>query len=124
MTIKSIQVLLSVILNFLYTGMELGLGLWIYSLLTESCGVALDVAGIVTRVYCAIFTVGHIFAGGYAKKIEVRKLICRSIYLTLFGGALLLVDYIQIITILGITLTGLAITQILPGLDSSIISRT
>ena len=47
-TIKSIQVLLSVALFFLYTGVELGLGLWIYSLLTESRGVAPEVAGIVT----------------------------------------------------------------------------
>ena len=122
-TIKSIQVLLSVALFFLYTGVELGLGLWIYSLLTESRGVAPEVAGIVTGGYWAMFTVGRIFAGWYAKKIDIRKLIYLSISLTLFGVALLLADSSQIITILGVTLAGFAIAPIFPGLVSSTTSR-
>jgi fucose permease len=122
-TIKSIQALLSVALFFLYTGVELGLGLWIYSLLTESRGVAPEVAGIVTGGYWAMFTVGRIFAGWYAKKIDVRKLIYLSISLALFGVALLLADSSQIITILGVTLAGFAIAPIFPGLVSSTTSR-
>ena len=122
-TIKSIQVLLSVALFFLYTGVELGLGLWIYSLLTESRGVAPEVAGIVTGGYWAMFTVGRIFAGWYAKMIDIRKLIYLSISLALFGVALLLADSSQIITILGVTLTGFAIAPIFPGLVSSTTSR-
>ncbi len=122
-TIKSIQALLSVALFFLYTGVELGLGLWIYSLLTESRGVAPEVAGIVTGGYWALFTVGRIFAGWYAKKIDIRKLIYLSISLALFGVALLLADSSLIITILGVTLVGFAIAPIFPGLVSSTTSR-
>ena len=122
-TIKSIQVLLSVALFFLYTGVELGLGLWIYSLLTESRGVAPEVAGIVTGGYWAMFTVGRIFAGWYAKMIDIRKLIYLSISLALFGVALLLADSSLIITILGVTLAGFAIAPIFPGLVSSTTSR-
>jgi fucose permease len=122
-TIKSFQALLSVALFFLYTGVELGLGLWIYSLLTESRGVAPEVAGIVTGGYWAMFTVGRIFAGWYAKKIDIRKLIYLSILLALFGVALLLADSSQIITILGVTLAGFAIAPIFPGLVSSTTSR-
>jgi fucose permease len=122
-TIKSIQVLLSVALFFLYTGVELGLGLWIYSLLTESRGVAPEVAGIVTGGYWAMFTVGRIFAGWYAKMIDIRKLIYLSISLALFGVALLLADSSLIITILGVTLSGFAIAPIFPGLVSSTTSR-
>ena len=48
----------------------------------------------------AMFTVGRIFVGWYAKKIDVRKLIYLSISLALFGVALLLADSSQIITIL------------------------
>ena len=54
---------------FLYTGIELGLGLWIYSLLTESRGVAPEVAGVVTGSYWAMFTLGRILAGVYVKKL-------------------------------------------------------
>ena len=55
-------------LFFLYTGVELGLGLWIYSLLTESRGVAQEVAGIVTGGYWAMFTVGRILRDGTLKR--------------------------------------------------------
>jgi fucose permease len=112
-----------VALFFLYTGVELGLGLWIYSLLTESRGVAPEVAGIVTGGYWAMFTVGRIFAGWYAKMIDIRKLIYLSISLALFGVALLLADSSLIITILGVTLVGFAIAPIFPGLVSSTTSR-
>ena len=82
--------------------------------MTESRGVAPEVAGIVTGGYWAMFTVGRIFAGWYAKKIDVRKLIYLSISLALFGVALLLADSSQIITILGVTLADFAITPIFP----------
>ena len=122
-TLKTIPAQLSMLTFFLYTGVELGLGMWTYLLLTESRGVAPEVAGFVTGSYWGMFTVGRIFAGWYAKKIDVRKLIYLSISLALFGVALLLADSSQIITILGVTLAGFAIAPIFPGLVSSTTSR-
>ena len=66
-TLKTIPAQLSMLIFFLYTGMELGLGLWIYSLLTESRGVAPEVAGVMTGRYWAMFTLGRILASVYAK---------------------------------------------------------
>ena len=57
-TLKTIPAQLSMLTFFLYGGVELGLGMWIYSLLTESRGVALEVAGFITASYWGMFTVG------------------------------------------------------------------
>ena len=122
-TLKSIPVQLSMLIFFLYTGMELGLGLWAYSLLTESRGVAPEVAGIVTGSYWAIFTLGRILAGWYAKKVDDRKLIYLSVSFAFLGTALLLTNFGQLTSILGITVAGFSIAPIFPGLVSSTASR-
>ena len=62
-TLKKIPVLLSMLLFFLYTGVELGLGHWIYSILTESRRVSPEFAGIMASSYWGMFTVGRIIAG-------------------------------------------------------------
>ncbi|HBL54367.1 MAG TPA: MFS transporter [Deltaproteobacteria bacterium] len=122
-TLKSIPVQLSMLIFFLYTGMELGLGLWAYSLLTESRGVAPEVAGIVTGSYWAMFTLGRILAGWYAKKVDDRKLIYLSVSFAFLGTALLLTNFGQLTSILGITVAGFSIAPIFPGLVSSTASR-
>ena len=117
-TMRKIPALLSMVMFFLYTGVELGLGLWAYSLLTESRGVAPQVAGIITGSYWAMFTLGRILAGWYTRKIDVRKLIYLSVLLASFGGGLIVINAGQLATILGIAVTGFAIAPIFPGLVS------
>jgi fucose permease len=108
---------------FLYTGVELGLGLWAYSLLTESRGIAPEIAGFITGSYWAMFTVGRVLAGWYTSKIGGRKLIYLSVGLALFGVGLILINSGQMITILGIALAGFAVAPIFPGLVSDTESR-
>ena len=122
-TLKTIPAQLSMLTFFLYTGVELGLGMWIYSLLTESRGVALEVAGFITGSYWGMFTVGRIIAGLYAKKIADRKLIYLSVCLALLGIGLLITNSGQLTSIIGIGVAGLAIAPIFPGLVSNTASR-
>ena len=122
-TMKQVSALLSMVMFFLYTGIELGLGLWAYSLLTESRGVSPQVAGIMTGSYWAMFTAGRILAGWCVSKIDVRKLIYLSISFALFGVSLLLVNAGQFITILGIGLAGFAVAPIFPAMMSDTKNR-
>ena len=108
---------------FLYTGVELGLGMWTYSLLTESRGVAPEVAGFMTGSYWGMFTVGRIIAGLYARRIAEKKLIYFSVSLALLGIGLLLTNSGQLTSILGIGVTGFAIAPIFPWLLSNTASR-
>ena len=122
-TMKTIPVQLSMLTFFLYTGAELGLGMWTYLLLTESRGVTPEVAGFVTGSYWGMFTFGRIIAGLYARRIADRKLIYLSISLALIGIGLLLTNSGQLTSILGIGVAGFAIAPIFPGLVSSTASR-
>ena len=122
-TLKTIPAQLSMLIFFLYTGVELGLGMWTYSLLTESRGVAPEVAGFITGSYWGMFTIGRIIAGLYASRIAERKLIYLSVSLALLGIGLLMTNSGQLTSILGIGLAGFAIAPIFPGLVSHTASR-
>ena len=122
-TLKTIPAQLSMLIFFLYTGVELGLGMWTYSLLTESRGVAPEVAGFVTGSYWGMFTIGRIIAGLYSRRIADRKLIYLSVSLALLGIGLLMTNFGQLTSILGIGLAGFAIAPIFPGLVSHTASR-
>ena len=122
-TLNTIPAQLSVLTFFLYAGVELGLGMWTYLLLTESRGVAPEVAGFITGSYWGMFTVGRIIAGLYARRIADSKLIYLSVSLALIGIGLLLTNSGQLTSILGIGVAGFAIAPIFPGLVSSTASR-
>ena len=82
-----------------------------------------EVAGVVTGSYWAMFTLGRILAGVYAKKIADSELIYLSVSFAFLGTALLLTNSGQLTSILGISVTGFAIAPIFPGLVSSTTSR-
>lgn len=117
-TARRPRVWLSVLLFFLYVGAEVSLGVWAYSLLTESRGVAPRAAGLVTGSYWAMFTVGRILAGLYAKRIGVNLLVQGSLSLALFGALLLLWNPFPLANLLAVALVGFAIAPIFPALVS------
>ncbi len=122
-TLKQIPVLLSMLMFFLYTGLELGIGHWIYSILTESRKISPEIAGIMASSYWAMFTVGRILAGWASKIVDNTKLIFLSLFLAFFGLILLITKSGELITILGISLAGFAIAPIFPSMVSDTASR-
>lgn len=122
-TMRLMPAQLSMLMFFLYTGFELGLGIWMYSLLTESRGVAPPLAGMMTGNYWAMFTVGRIAAGWYTSKLGGRMLIYLSISLALVGVGLLIMDMGPWMSIIGIGLAGFSIAPIFPGMVSDTESR-
>ncbi len=117
------RVWLSLFLFFIYTGGEVSLGAWAYTLLTESRGVAPDLAGLLTGSYWAFFTIGRFSAGLYTRRIKLHTLIYSSILLALVGLTMLWWNPSEIISLAGIGLTGLAIAPIFPGLMSGTSER-
>lgn len=117
-TLKHISAWLSMLMFFIYTGVELGLGLWSYSLLTESRGVAPQIAGLVTGSYWATFTVGRILAGWYTRKIQARNILYISIFSALLGTIIVALNLGIWVTITGIGIIGFAIAPLFPSLIS------
>lgn len=122
-TLRRPAVWLSLLMFFLYTGAEAMLGNWTYSLLTESRGIAPQVAGLWAGSYWATFTIGRIVAGLYAKRVGVHALVRGSILAALAGGVLLWWNPFAAASVLGVALIGLAIAPIFPGMVSGTSGR-
>lgn len=117
-TLRQPRTWLSILLFFLYTGLELTLGHWVYTLLTESRGIAPQVAGVWTGSYWATFTIGRILAGLFTKKVGLHALLRSGLVLATIGAGLLWWNPSNAIGLAGIALVGFAIAPIFPGLVS------
>jgi fucose permease len=118
-TLKYLSALLSVLLFFIYTGIELTLGHWTFTLFTESRGISTTAAGLWVSGYWGSFTVGRILAGFLAYKFLSRKIAKNAAFLGLFGSALIAINLNNWLSLLGLALTGIAIAPIFPALISS-----
>jgi fucose permease len=117
-TMRRPRVWLSVMLFFLYVGAEVSLGTWAYSLLTESRGVSPQMAGFWTGGYWAMFTVGRILAGLYAKRLGVDLLVQGGIGIAFAGALLLWWNPFEWANLVAVALIGLAIAPIFPAMIS------
>ena len=63
-TLINLPTIFSMLLFFLYTGVELGFGLWIYTLLTESRAVDPQIAGVITGGYWQCLPLGDFWQDG------------------------------------------------------------
>ncbi|HVZ79437.1 MAG TPA: MFS transporter [bacterium] len=111
------------LLFFLYSGAEVGLGLWSYTILTESRGVATTLAGILMGGFFGFFTVGRILSGFFIKKISTRRLLLGSLFLALAGAILLWANLGPLPSFVSIILTGFVIAPVFPCLVSSTQAR-
>ena len=122
-TLRQPRVWLSTLLFYLYVGAEISLGMWAYTLLTESRGVPGEVAGLWTGSYWAMFTVGRILAGLYTKRVGNTQLVMGSLLGALAGAVLLWWNPGVWANLLGVALIGLAIAPIFPALISDTTRR-
>jgi fucose permease len=112
------QVWLSAMLFFLYVGAEGSLGTWTYTLLTESRGVDLKVAGFLAGSYWFTFTIGRIVAGIFARRVGVNKLVLGGLVGALLGAGLLIWNPSQLANLIAVAVIGLSIAPIFPAMMS------
>jgi len=122
-SIRNPASLLSMLLFFVYTGAELGFGLWIYTLLTEGRGVAPAAAGLVASGYWASFTLGRVIAGFGGERFSPLRLIAGSLLLALGGVVVVALDFGPVITVVGVAVTGIAVAPVFPALLSDTRNR-
>jgi fucose permease len=114
---------LSIALFFIYTGIELTLGHWVYTLLTEARGIAPGVAGVWAGGFWGTFTLGRILAGLFAGRINLKILLRACLLTALFGSVLLWWNPNPWMNLIAVALTGFAIAPIFPGLVSGTSKR-
>ena len=117
-SLKYLPVWLSMLLFFCYTGLELTLGLWGYSLLTEARGITAAQAGIWIAVYWGMFTLGRVLAGLVANSLGNHCLVLGSLVLALLGGLLLWWNPLPGLGLAAVGVIGFGFAPIFPGLVS------
>lgn len=122
-TLRQPRVWLSVALFFLYVGAETALGTWTYTLLTESRGVDLALAGFFAGSYWFTFTIGRIVAGTIAARTGVSRLVLGGLVGALLGALLLIWNPSEIVNLAAVAVIGLAIAPIFPALMSGTEAR-
>ena len=122
-TLRQPQVWLSISLFFMYVGAETALGTWVYTLLTESRGIAPTVAGFWAGSYWATFTVGRVLAGLFARHAGVNLLVTGGLAGALLGAVLLVWNPSEAVNLLAVALIGFSIAPIFPAMMSGTSQR-
>jgi len=122
-TLVQPRVWLSISLFFMYVGAEAALGIWTYSLLTESRGIDPTVAGFWAGSYWATFTIGRIIAGLFAKRAGVNLLITGGLVGAILGAVLLVWNPFEAINVMAVALIGFSIAPIFPAMMSGTSQR-
>jgi fucose permease len=112
-----------ILLFLLYTGAELTLGNWTYSLFTEGRGISPQIAGIWAGGFWATFTIGRVMAGLYAHRVRLDRLMISAMSLALVGSVLFWWNPLPLVGVLGVFVVGFAMAPVFPGLISSTSQR-
>jgi fucose permease len=97
-----------------YVGLEIGIGQWAYTLLTESRGVPTEIAGPLVSLYWGTFTVGRILWGFIANRFDIEKVLRYCMLGALAGTILLWWNVIPEVGYLGLMVAGFAQAPVFP----------
>jgi len=114
---------IGILMFLLYTGAELILGNWAYTLLTEGRGISPQLAGLWAGGFWATFTIGRVLGGLYAQRIRLDILMLGGMTLSLLGAVLFWWNPLTLVSVAGVFLTGFGMAPIFPGLVSSTSQR-
>ncbi len=105
-------------LFFLYCGIESTAGQLLYSLLTESRGMARAPAGLATGGYWASLTAGRVVFGQLAASVSRRAVLRIGLGLAPAGAALVALNAGGWVSVAGAALLGFALAPVFPTLIS------
>ena len=108
----------SILLFFLYTGLEIAIGQWLFSILTLSREMAPANAAIWPGAYWASITAGRILFGFVLTKITVSQVLRSAIITTVLGAFLIAANLNKVLNLTGVVIIGLSLAPIFPCLIS------
>lgn len=117
-TLRQPAVLVSMLVFFLYGGIEIGTGQLANTLFVEGRQLSQNTAGLWLSLYWGSFTVGRIFLGWIALRMRDTTLLRSSMLLAVFGALLLTWNLTATIGLIGLTCIGLGLSGIFPTLIS------
>lgn len=113
-TLRQSVVWWSVLLFFIYGGLEIGTGQLINTLFVEGRGISQEVSSFWISLYWGSFTVGRILIGFLALRLNEKLILNGSTILATIGAALLIVPNPEMFSVLGLLLIGFGLAAIFP----------
>lgn len=105
---------LHIALFFIYTGVEVTVGQWSFTLLTEGRAVSAEVAGIWVSLYWGSILAGRILFGFVVDRIGIDRLLRSSLLAALIGAGLLAWNPFPLSAPIALILAGLGLAAIYP----------
>lgn len=109
---------ISFLIFFLYVGLEVGVGQWIFTILTESRGISEEQAGFWTSAYWGSLTVGRIIFGILLTRLPVHGVLVTAFTGIILGAVMLVMDFSPFLSLTGIIVIGFANAPVFPCLIS------
>jgi fucose permease len=113
-TLRHPLVWLQIAIFFVYTGLEVTVGQWSFTLLTESRGVAQERAGFWVTVYWGSLCAGRFLFGFVVNQIGIDRLVRFSLAASLLGAALVSTRAGGFVPAIGLSLAGLGLAPVFP----------
>jgi fucose permease len=104
----------SMIAFLAYVGMEIGIGQWAYTLLTQSRDISPETAGTWVSIYWGVFTGGRIFFGLIAHRFDANRLLRWCLLGVVVGAVLFAWNPLPLIGSIGLIIVGFAEAPVFP----------
>jgi fucose permease len=108
----------TIFIFFLYTGLEMGVGQWIFTILTKSRNLPAEEAGLWTSAYWGSLTAGRIVFGFVLTKLPVRHVLVGALGGIVIGTFLLFINQHHLLNLIGIIVIGVSNAPVFPCLIS------
>lgn len=122
-SLSRLPVWLGIAAFFLYCGLEISVGLWSFSLLTEVRGLSAAQAGTWVSLYWAMFTLGRFAMGFITARVSSHRMVQVGIVLSILATLLFALGSSVWLSLLALALIGLAYGPIYPAMMSTTLSR-
>lgn len=109
---------ITIFIFFLYSGLEIGVGQWLFTILTESRNIAAAQAGLWTSAYWGSLTLGRIIFGFILTRLPVHGVIIGALIGIVTGSFILLLNASSHISLMAIILIGFSNAPVFPCLIS------
>jgi fucose permease len=113
-SLRNGAVWMQIALFFIYTGLEVTVGQWSFTLLTESRGVGKETAGLWVTLYWASITAGRILFGFVVDRLGIDRLLRLSMLGVVTGLALFVINGPAMLSTFSLTLIGLGLASVYP----------
>jgi len=112
--LRNSGVWLHLIIFFVYTGLEITVGQWSFTVLTESRNITPQIAGTWVGVYWGAIGVGRILFGFVVDRWGVDRLLRACMIMSVAGSLLYVFNGPPAFTFIGLTMVGLALAPVYP----------